>query len=194
MLVEIGNKVYRRIDEIEVQSCKGCVADGNTTLCEAIIDKFGAYSCDSDKNTYEVSKIYEEVDRFKSTREMWEWLLAGNKIRNSTNLYYYYITMHPDGNLYKHQNDYISRLDIFDYSLYKPYIEPEWYEAIPEQGVLCWLHDFHSDRKDHVALVKEFDDSRENKFVCFRSEARIVDFKFATPLTKEELLERFYER
>lgn len=187
MLYEINGKVYRKVEELEKYSCKGCVADNDSYLCHNILDTAGKLACDYDDLAGIEGKIYEEVDTFKSTKEMWEWLLNDNKVINvRTNT----IIFMKGDNLYTESYGELKKVGISDCSIFKPYVSSEWYNNIPEKGIFCWVHDYQSDRKDYIALVIEFDPSRAKTFVCFRSEARIVDYKFATPLTKEEVLER----
>jgi hypothetical protein len=181
MLVEVNGKVYRRVSNITESICTDEI---NSAYNKKRI-KLGL--CSEPRGTY------EEVTYFKTNREYWEWLLEGNKVcpiesPNDTILY-----MREDV-LYLYNNNMEFEITI-NYNIpymYKPYIEPSWYTNIPEKGIFCWVNNFHNDRKDYIALIKEYDITRDNKFVEFRSEARVVAFKFATPLTKEELLERCY--
>ena len=202
MLVEIEGKVYRRIKEKELHSCTGCIADSEytdnrTSLCSAIQDTCGSFSCDSNPDTLEAGFIYEEVTGFNNTKELWEWLLAGNKVEYRNGIKNNTIVYMENGTVYL-SNEYQLKApyQLVYYSSYIPVsiTTTEWYDDIPEQGIFCWVHDYHKDRKDNISLIKEYDSTRENKFINFRSEARIVSFYFATPLTQEELLERCYER
>jgi len=201
MLHEVDGKVYRKIKEQARHSCTGCVASEPdkeiSSLCELIQETCGRYVCDVDHDTGEHGYIFEEVTGFNSTRELWAWLIDGNKVKYKSNLYLIpedRVVFLENDMLYSTTGDRKTKYHLNLYNMYVPAIitTPEWYDNIPKQGILCWVHNYNKDRKDSISLIKEYDSTRENKFVNFRSEVRITAFGFATPLTEEELLERCY--
>ena len=64
--------------------------------------------------------------------------------------------------------------------------EPEWWENIPEHGVLCWVSDLYDYPKMYISLVLEYRKDEMKKFWLGERGA----FRYATPLTNEEI-ERF---
>lgn len=60
--------------------------------------------------------------------------------------------------------------------------DPEWYENIPEHGVLCWVSDTVEKNKDTVDRVLRFNNAAEFKFAT-----TFDSWLFATPLTNEEI-------
>jgi|688.fasta_scaffold1929423_1 hypothetical protein len=67
----------------------------------------------------------------------------------------------------------------------------EWFEDIPEQGVLCWVDDYYRDRKDYIHLIKDFLISPNPRECKFRYNS-IKGWVYATPLTKEEVEKYIY--
>ena len=64
--------------------------------------------------------------------------------------------------------------------------ESEWWENIPEHGVLCWVSDLYDYPKMYISLVLEYRKDEMKKFWLGERGA----FRYATPLTNEEI-ERF---
>lgn len=71
--------------------------------------------------------------------------------------------------------------DGFEYRI-KPK-EPEWWENIPEHGVLCWVSDLYDYPKMYISLVLEYRKDEMKKFWLGERGA----FRYATPLTNEEI-------
>ena len=63
--------------------------------------------------------------------------------------------------------------------------EPEWYENIPEHGVLCWVSDIDESLKNIIERITFV--VNEDDFYRFRSSE--TRWKYATPLTNEEIEE-----
>lgn len=61
--------------------------------------------------------------------------------------------------------------------------EPEWWENIPEHGVLCWVSDLYDYPKMYISLVLEYRKDEMKKFWLGERGA----FRYATPLTNEEI-------
>ena len=61
--------------------------------------------------------------------------------------------------------------------------EPEWYENIPEHGVLCWVDDINETARNIIERITFV--VNEHEFYRFRSRETI--WKYATPLTNEEI-------
>jgi hypothetical protein len=64
-------------------------------------------------------------------------------------------------------------------------VKQEWYENIPDDGILCWVSDHEEiPKKKHVAIVIDY---RENngpfRFYCIGH----IGWKNAVPLTKDEI-------
>ena len=188
MLVEVNGKVYRKVSHLKANA--GTKQINYVESAKSLYQQI--HKAHEKKRSKlgicpELINVYEEVIYFKTTREYWEWLLVeGNKVcpvesQNDAILYMREDVLY----LYNNSTEFATTIDYnISYKKYKPYLKPNWYTNIPKQGVFCWVGNFHNDRKDYIALIKEYDLTRENKFVNFRSEAKIIDFKFATPLTK----------
>lgn len=198
MLVEVRGKVYRKVsdlketagtEQISYEEDDNCLYQQIHNTYTKKMTALGLFP--------KLINFYEEVTYFKTIREYWEWLLVeGNKVcpviksQDTVILYMREEVLY----LYNNNREFATTIDYnISYKKYMPYIEQKWYTNIPEQGVFCWVNNFHNDRKDYIALIKEYDAGRDATFIEFRSEAKIIAFKFATPLTKEELLERCYE-
>jgi len=68
--------------------------------------------------------------------------------------------------------------------------EPEWYENIPKQGVLCWVSDYNENLnkqniRNILAEIIDYDSDKEHKYLDFRGSR----WKYAVPLTNEEIEE-----
>jgi hypothetical protein len=64
------------------------------------------------------------------------------------------------------------------------YEEPKWYENIPEDGVLCWVSDIKKDDKECIAAICHHNEKVNNPYIELGAG---VGWKYATPLTKEEI-------
>jgi len=62
--------------------------------------------------------------------------------------------------------------------------EPEWYENIPEHGVLCWvkLAGESCNTRKRIASIIEYD-AKVSHFYCINGGT----WKYATPLTNDEI-------
>ena len=70
----------------------------------------------------------------------------------------------------------------FDYRI-KPK-EPEWWETIPKQGVLCWVDDYGTDPKlGLINVVTKVGSGDYRRFV----DVNDIRWQYATPLTNEEI-------
>jgi hypothetical protein len=63
--------------------------------------------------------------------------------------------------------------------------QPEWYEDIPEHGVLCWVSDAekHPDKRCWIRVI---DGYRPDDSYPFRHR-RVRSWRYATPLTDDEI-------
>lgn len=64
--------------------------------------------------------------------------------------------------------------------------DPEWWENIPEHGVLCWVSDIDESVEKMLFLIIGVDDDDD----IYRFKSIQSAWKYATPLTNEEI-ERF---
>lgn len=58
--------------------------------------------------------------------------------------------------------------------------EPEWYENIPPQGVLCWVYDVEGTKELFLRVIK----GKEGELFRVKSGST---WKYATPLTNDEI-------
>ena len=68
--------------------------------------------------------------------------------------------------------------------------EPEWYENIPEKGILCWVHDYDQEAKVHINIINKY--LYDYLQLKFKSTTK-VNWRYAKPLTEEEVKEYLYE-
>jgi len=125
----------------------------------------------------------EEVEdlSFNSVEEIFIWLVNGNKVQNIISTERYSLASFP----------YAAKDTILE--LWIKYIEPKvvsWFDKITEKGVLCWVFDEETSENQvkYLNLVTTYD---PKLFYSFR--VGNFGYKYAVPLTKEELLERFRE-
>ena len=72
----------------------------------------------------------------------------------------------------------------------KALIVTPWYENIPEQGVLCWVDDYDETEKNwRVSIIKEWNPKLHLSFISNLKS----NWKYATPVTKEEARKLIYE-
>lgn len=57
----------------------------------------------------------------------------------------------------------------------------EWYEQIPEEGVICWVSAENSNERNTVAIIKSYVSCAEHPFI-----SKKVCWKYATPIKPEE--------
>jgi hypothetical protein len=69
-------------------------------------------------------------------------------------------------------------------------IKFEWYEDIPETGVICWVWDEPDDSKQ-IAIINDYYSKSNYPYVETRQIGN-TSWKNAVPLTKEEVLKRFF--
>ena len=135
---------------------------------------------------------------FKSEKEFAYALLEGREFINS-----------DDPNPTRHGNTYVFKngfktmlkggggylaMDAYDWNRHNKVTEivaPKWYENIPEQGVLCWVHNSNPKRKVRIDLIVYFDTTKQEGTGRFQS--AFSDWEYAIPLTKEEVLEYIYQ-
>ena len=74
---------------------------------------------------------------------------------------------------------------------WKVYKRAEWYENIPMQGIFCYVYDSINKSEDSlITLVESYDKKLEHPFKLKNSN---FHFKFAMPLTKEQVLRHCME-
>lgn len=71
---------------------------------------------------------------------------------------------------------------------YYVYIEPEWYDNIPDKGILCWVGDQSVYFKTHIRIITEYTANTLHNF-----SDGCTPWKSATPLTRDEITDLFLE-
>lgn len=66
--------------------------------------------------------------------------------------------------------------------------DSEWYDNIPEHGVLCWVSVYDRSLRDNIAIVEEYLQHDEFKFLCSCGET----WGSAIPLTEDEIKQFFH--
>mgnify|MGYP006268442237 CR=1 FL=1 len=128
-------------------------------------------------------------DEFKSTRDMYEYLLDGGFVTTGFSNHIY--ALNDKGNLSRFTltGKYDQELTFGcisgeDWKKAFPK-DPDWFEEIPEQGIICWVSDYPigAGKEILLDLVLYYADG------FFRT--RSADsWKYARPLTSTELLDR----
>jgi len=67
--------------------------------------------------------------------------------------------------------------------------EPKWHDNTPEHGVLCWAGNYPpiSKTANTLRVIIEYDYSRLESFIMYRSEAQTASWRYAFPLTNKEV-------
>jgi hypothetical protein len=118
-------------------------------------------------------------------KEIMQALINGEKITMASWGIGEYTYLGEHGNLVNAKG-LLAQLALADrYIIYK---EPNWYDNIPEKGVLCWCWDDEEDNR-YIDVVLGHRDDEHYKFPTATS-----SYVNAQPLTKEEVLELCLEK
>jgi len=131
------------------------------------------------------------ANTFNSQQEIWEYLVAGGKVvtNNPKNVYAFVdgatkcIVSTPRG---------VSGTNIsmtfYNYQDFSKYTEPKvvnWYDNIPESGILCWVYDNESQIEDKITgLITKY---TKGNFEPFTEIDGKTSWRHATPATQEEV-------
>lgn len=124
--------------------------------------------------------------QFTNQSDIFTHLLAGGKLKHDNIDAIVYLN---DGVLVSRKGDVEipTYFGFFNPRLWHSYEEPNWYDNIPAQGVLCWVSDASPEHRTYLAVIK---DKRKSGFSELDDG---LSWKFATPLTKEEVQKLIYE-
>lgn len=117
---------------------------------------------------------------FKSKKEFIEALVSGRKFYSQFGeiIYFNENKLNPFRYIYNNNN-----YDFCDFNTYGKVTEiKEWYDNIPENGILCWVND-----KSYIAIMTYYD-KEEHMFYGKVSGSR-YNYKDVLPLTNEEIQE-----
>lgn len=127
-----------------------------------------------------VLKVVSEEEGFKSQQELWEYLsVEGNRvISKETGWQYLFIQGRlcrlVDGMSAKEVD--VLFTNVHHFIKYQVPVQANWYDNIPEQGVLCWVSDLSPDKKELLCRMKSATISRGG-----------CSWKYVTPVTQEEV-------
>jgi hypothetical protein len=135
--------------------------------------------------------ILVQQKTFQTQEEIWDWLKEGGCLVNRINKLHYK-KLHEGfvSNFDVETNAFIDRSDTGfaytqDWSEYTPTVKKEWYENIPEQGVLCYVS--HEDTtKPYISVITSYNRNH------FRTSEGCM-YKKAIPLTEEEVKQFIYK-
>jgi len=179
---------------------KGYHWAGNRTIVDHLDSGYLIFSapslgCSYSPQTFD-EVIWEEVvliDKFcsldfKTTQEIWEWLIAGGAIEG---VHSGVITFLKEGNLSVSNESITNPIyeSITNPKCWRKVVKKEWYEDIPEKGILCWCKDSRSNKPQEIVLVVEYRDTEEYPYITIAGDY----YKYAIPLTNEEIKEFLYE-
>lgn len=128
--------------------------------------------------------------QFTNQSDIFTHLLAGGKLKHDNIDAIVYLN---DGVLVSRKGDVEipTYFGFFNPRLWHSYEEPNWYDNIPAQGVLCWVkYDPTSERETRIVYSK-----KDEGFYSERPGEDDDSFawKEATPLTREEAQKLIYE-
>lgn len=119
---------------------------------------------------------------YKNAGEIYTALLAGKKIREEAWADDYYIHLIEGQQYYK--NGQNAAYNFCNPSSWEEYIEPKWYENIPEGGILCRVSDYKIEPLTVVAIVCRINTtSADLRFITTSN----TSWVYATPISKEEI-------
>ena len=70
---------------------------------------------------------------------------------------------------------------VWNWSRFDYRIKQNWYDNIPESGVLCWVSDVDNNAKKSASIITNYNNKLNFAFTGQYS------WKYATPLTRKEL-------
>jgi|WetSurMetagenome_2_1015567.scaffolds.fasta_scaffold00310_12 hypothetical protein len=113
---------------------------------------------------------------FKTTAEIWQWLLDGGKLYDNENKFH--VLELKNG--FIHLGAFRHDMYFSDPNRWSKHIEPEWYEETPLRR-LCHVWDISEKMKDIAVVVAK--DQSTGYFECLNKRY----FKNAEPLTDDEI-------
>lgn len=133
--------------------------------------------------------IIDSDTDFETQEEVWSYLINEKGIVKYRPGCIEYTLCFKNGFLVDFLTGGINRgLCLSEVDKVKKYIEPKWYDNIPEQGVLCWVG-LQANSQNTVAIIKEYD--KDNGKAKFKGPD--VNCPYATPLTEEEVKQYIYK-
>lgn len=126
-----------------------------------------------------------EQNDFQSEQEVWQWLVNGNILKHVNGDLYKFIDgiLHCKSTYAGNFNTFeeISNFKNFAYNWFK-YVEPQWFENIPEQGILCWV--WYREEARDLGIVISYDAVKDP---VYPFETKSSVYKYATPASLEEI-------
>ena len=117
----------------------------------------------------------DKIPSFKATKEIFTYLLTSG---NSVTFRERVVGFNSEGSLVNEGG--VATNESFKLPEdWEPYTEPEWYENIPEKGILCYVSD-----NEIPFLIKLVCRYKDPKFIT-----ETAEWRKAIPLTKQELQE-----
>ena len=134
----------------------------------------------------------QQITSFNTQQEIWEYLIEGGEVISDTGVKYKLIngavhTLSVIADKYK-----IGGVSFSLVNNYKPYIEPKWYDNIPEQGILCWVWDTLDGTKD-VGIIHSIEKDQEGKPTQYLDNYSRCPWDNAIPVTEEEVKKYVYK-
>ena len=174
---------------VEYTDAPVLVFDGDKefTYCSEIDDYFENLS------EQEISfKETEEKPFFSSQQEIWKYLLEEEGRRVYGNNEPGTTVGFNNGTLWDWKENKRSYACFIVPEVWKPYIEKQWYENIPKHGILCWVADSEEQliAKERLKVVISYSVYCSYPFTTKQG----TTFKYATPLTKEEVENLIWKR
>lgn len=122
------------------------------------------------------------MSTFKSQAEIYKHLLDGGKLK-SIRFNSCIVFLNKEGVLVN-QNNTIVETNFKHPESWETYIDPRWYENIPENGVLCWVSDESETSQLQVDRIVTVNKISSIEFVDNFGEP----WKYATPVKPEDLI------
>lgn len=65
-------------------------------------------------------------------------------------------------------------------------IKSNWYQNIPEEGIICWVSDINPDEHDQVSIIREYRDKAREPFVTYKDNT----YQFTTSVAPEDIYDK----
>jgi len=112
----------------------------------------------------------------KTPKELMAHLLAGGSlINNHSGLL---IHLNEAGDLINQDNTTRPGFVFTQWAVYTP---PQWYDSIPDEGILCWVHAEEPDLTCSVETIHSYNAGSPTPYASRYN----VSWKYATPVTLE---------
>lgn len=203
--LEVGKAYRNRSGEIVV-----IVAENPGEIMQFVSSGDETYKSDGRYNITDHSTPWDLVEEFKhfhTQQEIFKYLASGGCVKellggnflvgfNAEGILCRY---DPYGMKIMEDSWYFDKP--MDWTIAVPKVKSNWYDNIPEQGILCWVDDYYKDRQliTGLQVVIAYEPTNAKPFVTYKSEAAgtvgypFASRKYAIPVTLDEITKYILE-